>query len=221
MLRVWNLSLLVATFALDDPRHVPHALGRDQQRARVRRRARSTATCSASSALVVVVSLGLIAWRGDRLRSPGVDRLARLAGGRVPRQQRGVHGVRLHRAARHGVPADRRGARRTAARSSGAPYFDRLVDADRHRPAVPDGASRRCCRGARPRSELLRERLFWPAWCGAGALARRGRRPVPTAGRRWSRSASPGSPPVRRCASSCSPPDARAGGASSGGPTAA
>ena len=35
MLRVWNLSLVIATFCLDDPRHVPHPLGRAQLGARV------------------------------------------------------------------------------------------------------------------------------------------------------------------------------------------
>ena len=65
-----------------------------------------------------------------------------------------------------------------------------------HRAAVPHGASPRCCRGARRSTELLRDRLFWPAWCGAGAIVRRRGRRRRRAGRRWSRSASAGSPPA-------------------------
>ena len=54
----------------DDPRHVPHPLGRDRQRARLQRRAIGPYLLG-FFAFVVVVSLALIAWRGDRLRSPG------------------------------------------------------------------------------------------------------------------------------------------------------
>jgi cytochrome c-type biogenesis protein CcmF len=52
----------------------------------------------------------------------------------------------------------------------GAPYFDRL--------SMPIGLALLFLMGVAPAlpwrkasSELLRERLFWPAWCGAGALA--------------------------------------------------
>ena len=52
----------------------------------------------------------------------------------------------------------------------GAPFFDRLGDADRDRAAVPDGG-RAGAAVAQGEQELLRDRLFWPAWCGVGALA--------------------------------------------------
>ena len=102
----------------------------------------------------------------------------------------------------------------------GPPFFDRL--------SMPIGITLLFLMAVAPvlpwrkaSTELLRDRLFWPAWCGAGALAvgvlRRRRR----AWRRCWRSASAGSPPVRRCASWCWPRAARVGAAWSAGPTAA
>jgi cytochrome c-type biogenesis protein CcmF len=55
-----------------DPRHVPHPVGHHQQRPRVRRPAIVDGYLLGFFGVVVVVSLALIAWRGDRLRSPGV-----------------------------------------------------------------------------------------------------------------------------------------------------
>ena len=55
----------------DDPRHVPHPLRAASTACTRSATAPSAPTCWRSSALVVVVSLVLIAWRGDRLRSPG------------------------------------------------------------------------------------------------------------------------------------------------------
>ena len=218
MLRVWNLSLLVATFSLT-------ILGTFLTRSGVLSSVHAFGDGPVGTYLLAffgarrrrVAGADRVARRPAALA--GRDRLAAVAGGRVPRQQRAVHGVRLRRAARHRVPAARRGA-------AGPPHRRRravlrpAVDADRPGAAVPDGRRARCCRGARRACELLRDRLFWPAWCGAGALvvavvARRRR-----AGRRWSPSGSPGAPPARRCASSCWPPGARAGAGSSGGPTA-
>ena len=137
MLRVWNLSLLIATFALT-------ILGTFLTRSGVIGSVHAFSAGEVDGyllgflALVVVVSLVMIAWRGDRLRSPGVIDSPRLAGGRLPRQQRRVRGVRLRRPARHGLPADRRGARRPPHRGRRA-VLRSAVDADRHRPAVPDG----------------------------------------------------------------------------------
>ena len=62
-----------------DPRHVPHPLGRARLGARLLRVARSARCSWASSPLVVAVSVGLIGWRGDRLRVAGPHRLARLS----------------------------------------------------------------------------------------------------------------------------------------------
>ena len=70
MLRVWNLSLLVATFSLT-------ILGTFITRSGVINSVHAFGDGPVGSWLLaffgvtVVVSLGLIAWRGDRLRSPG------------------------------------------------------------------------------------------------------------------------------------------------------
>ena len=55
----------------DDPRHVPHPLGRRAVRARVLRLRHRPACFSDSSVWSSRSASGLIAWRGDRLRSPG------------------------------------------------------------------------------------------------------------------------------------------------------
>jgi len=70
MLRVWNLSLLIATFALT-------ILGTFITRSGVLDSVHEFSQSSIGPlflglfALIVVVSLGLIGWRGDQLRSPG------------------------------------------------------------------------------------------------------------------------------------------------------
>jgi len=70
MLRVWNISLLVATFALT-------ILGTFLTRSGVINSVHAFADGTIGPWLlgffgvIVVVSLGLIGWRGDRLRSPG------------------------------------------------------------------------------------------------------------------------------------------------------
>ena len=113
MLRVWNLSLLCATFSLTILGHLPHPLGRARVRPRLQRQRHR---CVAPHVL-----------RADRGGQPrpdrmarrpaaiaGSDRLAGVARGRVPRQQRALRRVRVRRAPRHGVPAARRGAQRPA-----------------------------------------------------------------------------------------------------------
>ncbi|MEL6893894.1 MAG: cytochrome c biogenesis protein CcsA, partial [Actinomycetota bacterium] len=70
MLRVWNLSLLIATFALT-------ILGTFLTRSGIINSVHAFGDGPVGSwflaafAAIVVVSLGLIAWRGDRLRAPG------------------------------------------------------------------------------------------------------------------------------------------------------
>lgn len=70
MLRVWNLSLLLSTFGLT-------ILGTTLTRSGVLESVHSFSTSDLGPVflsffgLVVAVSLGLLAWRGDRLRSPG------------------------------------------------------------------------------------------------------------------------------------------------------
>ena len=184
MLRVWNLSLLVATFALT-------ILGTFLTRSGVMSSVHAFGAGEVDGYLlgffgvVVVASLGpdRVAWRPAALARR--DRLAAVARGRVPRQQRRVHGVRVRRAARHGVPADRRGDAGPPHRGRGA-VLRPVVDPDRHHAAVPDGGGARAAVAQGQSQELLRERLFWPAWCGAGVLAVRrdpGCRRVGAAGR--------------------------------------
>ena len=70
LLRIWNLSLVVATFSLT-------ILGTFLTRSGVLQSVHSFSTSTIGPlllgffGLVVVVGVGLIAWRGDRLRSPG------------------------------------------------------------------------------------------------------------------------------------------------------
>jgi cytochrome c-type biogenesis protein CcmF len=71
MLRVWNISLLVATFSLT-------ILGTFLTRSGVLNSVHAFSESGigawflAMFAVVLVVSVGLIGWRGDKLRSPGV-----------------------------------------------------------------------------------------------------------------------------------------------------
>lgn len=167
MLRVWNLSLLVATFALT-------ILGTFLTRSGVVNSVHAFAAGEVDGyllgffAIVVLVSLGLIGWRGDMLRAPG----------------------------RIDSPVSREGAflannviftlfafivllgtvfpllvevfqdRQTVV---GAPYFDRL--------SMPIGIVLLFLMAVAPvlpwrttSTETLRVRLFWPAWLGAAAL---------------------------------------------------
>ena len=218
MLRVWNLSLLCATFCLtilgtfltrsgviesvhafsDGPaRRVPAGLLRPRRR-----------------------DLG----RPDRVagRSPPLarfDRLAALPRRRVPRQQPRLLAVRLRRAARHRLPADRRGAAGPppvggppVLRPDDDPARPRPPDADGHRPRAPvaQGVGRAPAPAAvlagLPRRGLHRR---------AGAA--RGGRHHAAAGLRagWLRRG------FSRFASWCWPLAGRAGGAWWAGPTAA
>ena len=74
LLRVWNLDPRDRGLRPHDPRHVLHALGRAPERARLQLVDARADSCSGSSALVLAAGLGLLAWRGDQLRSPvGID----------------------------------------------------------------------------------------------------------------------------------------------------
>lgn len=168
MLRVWNLSLLIATFALtilgtfitrSGIINSVHAFGAGDVEGYL----------LALFGIVVVVSLGLIAWRGDRLRAPGsID---------SPASREGVFlannllftlfafVVLLGTVFPLFIELIQN--RRTVV---GAPYFDRL--------SGPLGLMMLFLMGVAPAlpwrkasGTLLRERLFWPAWCGVGAVA--------------------------------------------------
>jgi cytochrome c-type biogenesis protein CcmF len=167
MLRVWNLSLLIATFSLT-------ILGTFLTRSGVLESVHAFTESAigplilAFFGLVTAVSIGLIAWRGDRLRSPGaidspVSRegafLANnvafaafafvvLLGTVFPLIVEAVTGDRL---------------------SVGAPYFNRMT--------APIGLSLLFLMAIAPvlpwrkaSGEVLHHRLVWPAWTAAAVL---------------------------------------------------
>jgi cytochrome c-type biogenesis protein CcmF len=167
MLRVWNLSLLCATFSLT-------ILGTFLTRSGVLESVHAFSDGDIGAwllgffVLIVAVSLGLIGWRGDRLRAPGqidspVSRegafLANnvvfagfafvvLLGTVFPLIVEAVNGDQL---------------------SVGAPYFERMT--------MPIGITLLFLMAVAPvlpwrkaSGELLAQRLFWPAWVGTGAV---------------------------------------------------
>jgi cytochrome c-type biogenesis protein CcmF len=167
MLRVWNLSLLIATFALtifgtfitrSGVINSVHAFGDGPV----------GGWLLAFFVAILAVSLGLIAWRGDRLRSPGtidspVSREAAFLANNVIFT---VFAFVVLLGTVFPLLVEAFQDRRTVV---GAPYFDRL--------STPIGLSLLFLMGVAPvlpwrkaSTELLRDRLFWPAWCGAGAL---------------------------------------------------
>ncbi len=167
MLRVWNLSLLCATFALT-------ILGTFLTRSGVLDSVHAFSESPIGSwllgffALIVVVSVGLIGWRGDRLRSPGtidspMSREASFLANNVlfaafafvvllgtvfPLILEALNGERI---------------------SVGVPYFNRMT--------MPVGLLILFLMSIAPvlpwrkaSGELLRTRLFWPAWAGIAAV---------------------------------------------------
>jgi cytochrome c-type biogenesis protein CcmF len=167
MLRVWNLSLLCATFSLT-------ILGTFLTRSGVLDSVHAFTESQIGPwilsffGLTVVTTLGLIGWRGDKLRSPGridspVSRegafLANnvlfaafafvvLLGTVFPLVVEALNDDQL---------------------SIGRPYFDRMT--------MPLGLALLFMMAVAPvlpwrkaSGELLSQRLFWPAWAGAGAL---------------------------------------------------
>jgi cytochrome c-type biogenesis protein CcmF len=163
MLRVWNLSLLVATFSLT-------ILGTFLTRSGVLNSVHAFSESAVGPlilgffALVVAVSIALVGWRGDRLRSPGsidapVSRegafLANnvafaafafvvLLGTVFPLLAEALNGDQL---------------------SVGAPYFNRMTG--------PIGFTLLFLMAVAPAlpwrkaaAETLHRRLLWPAWAG-------------------------------------------------------
>ena len=168
MLRVWNLSLLVATFALT-------ILGTFLTRSGIVNSVHAFAAGQVDGyllgffGLVVAVSLGLIAWRGDRLRSPGVmdSPVSREGFFLANNVIFTVFAFIVLLGTVFPLIVEALQDRQTVV---GAPYFDRL--------SMPIGIALLFLMAVAPvlpwrkaSQELLRERLFWPAWCGAGALA--------------------------------------------------
>ena len=168
MLRVWNLSLLVATFALT-------IFGTFLTRSGVINSVHAFSAGEVDAYLlgffgvVVAVSLGLIAWRGDRLRSPGVmdSPISREGAFLANNVVFTVFAFIVLLGTVFPLLVEALEDRRTVV---GAPYFDRL--------SMPIGLTLLFLMGVAPvlpwrkaSMELLRDRLFWPAWCGVGALA--------------------------------------------------
>ncbi len=167
MLRVWNLSLLIATFALT-------ILGTFLTRSGVINSVHAFGDGPIGAwfltffGVIVVVSLGLIAWRGDRLRSPGaIDSPVSREGAFLANNVLfTVFAFVVLLGTVFPLLVEAVQDRRTVV---GAPYFDRL--------SMPIGLVLLFLMGLAPvlpwrkaSTELLRERLFWPAWTGAGAL---------------------------------------------------
>jgi cytochrome c-type biogenesis protein CcmF len=167
MLRVWNLSLLVATFALT-------ILGTFLTRSGLLSSVHAFgdgpvgAYLLAFFGIVVVVSLGLIAWRGDRLRSPGTidSPLSREAAFLANNVLFAVFAFVVLLGTVFPLFVEVLQDRQIHV---GAPYFDRLT--------TPLGLMLLFLMAIAPvlpwrkaSTELLRERLFWPAVAGVGAL---------------------------------------------------
>ncbi|WP_421120875.1 heme lyase CcmF/NrfE family subunit [Aquihabitans daechungensis] len=167
MLRVWNLSLLCATFSLT-------ILGTFLTRSGVLDSVHAFSDSTIGPALltffglIVAVTVGLIAWRGDRLRSPArIDSPASregafllnnivfaafafvvLLGTVFPLIAEALNGDRV---------------------TVGVPYFERMT--------MPIGIVLLFLMAVAPvlpwrkaSAETLRTRLLWPGWVGTGAL---------------------------------------------------
>jgi cytochrome c-type biogenesis protein CcmF len=168
MLRVWNLSLLVATFALT-------ILGTFLTRSGVIGSVHAFSAGEVDGyllgflALVIVASLVMIAWRGDRLRSPGVidSPVSREGAFLANNVVFAIFAFIVLLGTVFPLIMEALDNRRTVV---GAPYFDRL--------SLPIGIALLFLMAVAPvlpwrkeSQELLRDRLFWPAWCGALTLA--------------------------------------------------
>ncbi|CAN5612586.1 heme lyase CcmF/NrfE family subunit [soil metagenome] len=168
MLRVWNLSLLVATFSLT-------ILGTFLTRSGVINSVHAFSDGNIGPYLlggfgvVVVVSLALIAWRGDRLRSPGaIDSAVSREGAFLANNAVfALFAFVVLLGTVFPLIVEAKDDRKIAV---GSPFFDTmsrpiglvLLFLMAIAPALP---------WRKASGELLRDRLFWPAWCGAGALA--------------------------------------------------
>jgi cytochrome c-type biogenesis protein CcmF len=167
MLRVWNLSLLCATFCLT-------ILGTFLTRSGVLDSVHSFTESPIGPwlltffGLAVTTSLGLIAWRGDRLRAPGrIDSPASREGAFLANNvlfAGFAFVVMLGTVFPLLVEAIN-----DEQMSVGRPYFDTMT--------LPIGLALLFLMAVAPvlpwrkaSGEVLSQRLFWPAWAGAGAL---------------------------------------------------
>jgi cytochrome c-type biogenesis protein CcmF len=167
MLRVWNLSLLCATFALT-------ILGTFITRSGVLDSVHAFTESAigpsllAFFALIVAVSVGLIGWRGDRLRSPGrIDSpLSREGAFLANNVLFGAFAFIVFLGTVFPLVVEAFNGEQL---SVGAPYFNRML--------APIGLCLLFLMAVAPvlpwrkaSGELLRERLLWPAWIGAATL---------------------------------------------------
>jgi cytochrome c-type biogenesis protein CcmF len=167
MLRVWNLSLLLATFSLT-------ILGTFLTRSGVLDSVHSFTQSQIGVWLlsffgvIVAVSLGLIAWRGDRLRAPGrIDSPLSREGAFLANNVlfAGFAFVVLLGTVFPLIYEALKDEQITV----GRPYFDRMT--------APIALALLFFMAVAPvlpwrkaSTELLRHRLLWPAWIGAAAL---------------------------------------------------
>ncbi len=163
MLRVWNLSLLVATFSLT-------ILGTFLTRSGVLDSVHAFSESAigpmilAFFAVVVAVSVGLVAWRADQLRSPGtIDSPVSREGAFLANNVAfGAFAFVVLLGTVFPLIAE---ALRGDRLSVGAPYFERMT--------MPIGFTLLFLMAVAPAlpwrrasTEVLHRRLLWPAWAG-------------------------------------------------------
>ena len=168
MLRVWNLSLLVSTFSLT-------ILGTFLTRSGILNSVHAFSDSDIGPfllgffALIVVVSVGLIGWRGDKLRAPGTidSPLSREGAFLANNVVFSVFAFVVLLGTVFPLVVEALQNRQLVV---GEPFFDQL--------AVPTGLVLlflMCIAPVLPwrkaSGELLQQRLFWPAWAGIAALA--------------------------------------------------
>ena len=167
MLRVWNLSLLVATFSLT-------ILGTFLTRSGILNSVHAFSESDIGPfllsffAVIVIVSVALIGWRGDLLRSPGTidSPLSREGAFLANNVIFSVFAFIVLLGTVFPLIVEALQDRQLVV---GEPFFDTL--------AVPVGLTMLFLMSIAPvlpwrkaSAELLSQRLFWPAWGGIGAL---------------------------------------------------
>lgn len=167
MLRVWNISLLCATFSLT-------ILGTFITRSGVLESVHAFTESSIGPALliffsiVVLATVVLIGWRGDRLRSPGrIDSpLSREGAFLANNVLFGAFAFVILIGTVFPLIVEALTSDRI---SVGVPYFNRMT--------MPIGLALLFLMAIAPvlpwrkaSGELLRHRLLWPAWIGVGAM---------------------------------------------------
>jgi len=167
MLRVWNISLLCATFALT-------ILGTFITRSGVIASVHAFSVSSIGPVLlgffafIVALTVGLIGWRGERLRAPGrIDSPISREGSFLANNLLfAVFAFVVLLGTVFPLIVEAFDGRRIAV---GTPYFERMT--------MPVGMLLLFLMAVAPvlpwrkaGAELLRHRLQWPAWIGVGAL---------------------------------------------------